>query len=73
MKKKPALKQKVAKSPTKVLTFMDRLPKDQGERLELMIRMTAKHANPSSKDDFMGRQQVRFEAELAKWRADNEK
>lgn len=72
MKKKTVKKQKKAVKPTrKKLTLLDRLPKDDGERLELMIRMTEKHIDPRGVDKTMENQAARLRAELAEWRKAN--
>lgn len=62
--KKAVKKTKVAKATPKVLTMLDRLPKNDIERLELMIRMTEKHIVPGRADDTMANQAVRLRAQL---------
>lgn len=62
---KKGLKQKsVAKPVAKVATIWDTMPKNEVERLELMIRMTEKHVVPGRKDDMMAAQAVRLRAQL---------
>lgn len=55
---------KAAKKEPKKLTLLDRLPKNEIERMELMIRMTEKHINPNSANCTMAAQAVRLKAEL---------
>lgn len=66
--KKKATPKKRVKAEPKKLTMLDRLPKNQGERLELMIRMTEKH---DSKD--MIAQAARLRLELEEWKKANSK
>jgi hypothetical protein len=54
---------KVDKTPKKP-TMLDRLPKNEIERLELMIRMTEKHINPNGSDKTMANQAERLRAQL---------
>lgn len=65
---------KKAKKPVKKFkgpTMLDKLPKNEGERLELMIRMTEKHTNDSTSHQFMRDQAARLRAELAAWKKAN--
>lgn len=55
----------------KKTTLLDKLPKNRGERLELMIRMTEKHVIPNSWDKTMANQAKRLREELAKWKKAN--
>lgn len=59
------------KSIPKKQTILDRLPKDQGEFLELILRMTEKHINPKETDQFMAKQADRIRTELEVWRKFN--
>lgn len=77
-KKSVKSKAKSAKSKTKAkkaglvkreLTMLDKLPKDRGEWLELVIKLTERTINPHSKDCAMKAQKERLEAELAAFRA----
>lgn len=67
MKKKT---QKPAKKKYSGPTLLDRLPKNQGEWLELVIANTKRHtANPPlESQNFLRDQLVRLEKELAEWR-----
>lgn len=64
MKKVIRKKKSTNKTEPKKPTLWDRLPKNEVERLELMIRMTEKHINPNSKNCTMANQAVRLRAEL---------
>lgn len=67
--KKTVRKKKVAKkAEPKKPTLMDRLPKNDGERLELMIRMTERHT-----DKGMVEQAARLRAQLEEWKKQNSK
>lgn len=65
-KSKKKSKQSGLKKP---LTLFDRLPKDRGEWLEIVISLTDAAIRPYSKDCVMKAQKERLEAELAAWRA----
>ena len=69
MKKKKTVK----KAKVKTSTLMDRLPKNQGERLELMIKFTERAINPAHPDKGMVAQKERLQAELKAWKASNSK
>lgn len=72
--KKPVRKKKVSsKRQPKKETLMDRLPKNHGEWLELVIRLTKRAIKPNYPDQVMVDQKVRLEAELAAWKAANPK
>ncbi len=73
MKKKNSTKARKSKAPKapKVLTLWDRLPKNEGERLELLISMTEKNIRPGSKDTTMADQAVRLRAKLEEWKKNN--
>lgn len=62
-----------SKKTPKKLTMLDLLPKNDGERLELMIRMTEKRIVPGAKDTTMADQAVRLKAQLALWKSQNSK
>lgn len=64
MKKKAKSKPKEASKPT----LLDRLPKNQGERLELMIRLTKRAITNPEYDKAMVAQAKRLEEELAQWK-----
>lgn len=66
-------KKAVSKKVPKKTTMLDRLPKNHGERLELMINMTEKRIVLGSQDTTMANQAVRLRAELAAWKASNSK
>jgi len=53
------------------LTFMDRLPKNQGEWLEKVIELTERSINPNNPNCFMKAQKERLLKQLADWRAAN--
>lgn len=55
---------KKAKVEPKKTTMIDRLPKNEIERLELMIRMTEKHINQNGSDKTMANQSDRLRAQL---------
>lgn len=62
---KKGLKQKfTAKTATKRGTLWDSLPKNNIERLELMIQITEKYIVPGQKDDSMAAQAIRLKARL---------
>lgn len=65
--KKTVRKKKAIQKP-KVLTLMDRIPKNEGERLELMIHMTEKRINPEYPDKTMVNQAERLRAKLEEWK-----
>lgn len=62
-KSKKTVKKDAAPVPKK-LTLMDRLPKNEIERMELMIRMTEKHINPHSVNCAMKAQAERLKLQL---------
>lgn len=64
MKKTVRRKKKVKKAAPKGPTLMDRLPKNEIERLELMIRMTEKHIDPRGVDTTMANQADRLRKQL---------
>lgn len=64
-KKKPVVKK--FKGPT----LLDRLPKNQGERLELMIAITVKHTSVRESDQFLRDQADRLRQELSEWKKAN--
>lgn len=66
MKKKAVRKKRASKY--KGPTMLDKLPKNKGEHLELMIRMTERVA---TNDKGMQAQAERLKAELAEWRKAN--
>lgn len=66
--KKPVKKKVAKRNEPKKLTMLDRLPKDQGERLELMIRMTERHTDKGMVD-----QAIRLRAQLEEWKKENNK
>lgn len=68
MKKKA---KKVVKKKFNGQTMLDKLPKNEGERLELMIRMTEKHTTDSPSHQFLRDQATRLRAELAAWKKAN--
>lgn len=62
---KKGLKKKLVDKPAaKVPTIWDTMPKNEVERLELMIRMTEKYVVPGRKDDTMTNQAIRLRAQL---------
>ncbi|NJO48218.1 MAG: hypothetical protein HC840_00720 [Leptolyngbyaceae cyanobacterium RM2_2_4] len=67
-RKSKAVPKKRVKSEPKKTTLMDRLPKNDGERLELMIRMTERHA-----DQTMVAQAARLRLQLEEWKKANSK
>ena len=73
MKKAAGKKKQVAKKQPKKLTLMDRIPKDDGERLELILKMTEKRIDLDSFDMTMENQANRIRKELAEWRKNNPK
>ncbi len=63
----------ITKKRKKIKTLIDKLPKDQGEWLELAIFFTERAIrNPTGSDAFLVDQSVRLRHELARWRAENE-
>jgi hypothetical protein len=65
--KKAVRKKKTTRKPKfKGLTMLDKLPKNRGEWLELVIRMTERVITPS--DRSMQGQADRLKAELAEWK-----
>lgn len=59
------------KSIPKKLTLFDRLPKNHGERLELIIKYTERAiTNPEYQSDLIN-QVIRLKAELEEWRKSN--
>ena len=64
MKKSARKKKSTPKGAPKKATLMDRLPKNEIERLELMIRMTEKHISPNSADTTMANQAKRLRVQL---------
>lgn len=71
MKKALKKKKSSTKSAPKKSTFLDRLPKNKIERLELMIRMTEKHIDPRGFDTTMSNQAARLRAELEDLKKEN--
>jgi hypothetical protein len=68
-------KAKTAKTKTKKVapkapTIMDRLPKNRGEWLELVIKMTEKHII-DGRPDYLVSQAERLKAELKVWKEEN--
>lgn len=62
---------KVAKNKKlvkKEATMLDNLPKNHGEYLELLIKMTEKRLENNNYDNTMKNQAVRLKSELAKWK-----
>ncbi len=59
---------KKVKAAPKKLTMLDRLPKNDGERLELMIKMTEKHTSQLMID-----QAARLRLQLKEWKKANKK
>ena len=57
------------KSKPKAKSLMDRLPKNRGEYLELLIKMTEKAISPT--DKAMQPQADRLKIELAQWKKSN--
>lgn len=73
MKKKAVKKKLAPKKGPKIPTLMDKLPKNEGEHLELMIRLTERAINPSHPDKGMVDQAERLKAKLAAWKSENTK
>lgn len=72
--KKTARKKKVAKKvEPKKPSILDRLPKNEGEHIELLIQMTEKRIKNPVADKFLADQAVRLKAKLAEWRKANSK
>ena len=72
MKKKTVKRKKVARKSAepKKPTLMDKLPKNHGEWLELVIRLTER-AIKDGRPDYMVAQKERLMAELEAWKAQN--
>lgn len=64
MKKKAKSKPREASKPT----LLDRLPKNQGERLELMIRLTERAITNPEYEKGLVEQAKRLKEELAQWK-----
>lgn len=64
MLKKPVKKRKIAPKP-KITTLMDRLPKNHGEWLSVVIQLTRRAGKG------MEGQLARLEKELEEWKAAN--
>lgn len=75
--KKPVSKKKsakTAKAAPKKLTLMDRLPKNHGEWLELVIKITDRAiGDPAHPDKGMVAQKARLVEELNAWKSANSK
>lgn len=59
-------KAKKAPKVSKTLTLIDKLPKNRGEWLQFVIKMTEKHDTED-----MRAQAIRLKKELAAWKKDN--
>jgi len=72
MNKKTVKRKKVTKKVVqpKKPTLMDRLPKNHGEWLELVIRLTER-AIKDGRPDYMVAQKQRLMAELEAWKSQN--
>lgn len=72
MKKKTAKRKKVTKKAAeqKKPTLTDKLPKDRGEWLELVIRLTER-AIKDGRPDYLIVQKERLMAELEVWKSQN--
>lgn len=73
MKKVVRKKKSAAKKVKKQPTVMDTLPRNHGEYLELLIKMTERVIRPGISDMTMTNQAIRLKAELAKWKSENSK
>lgn len=64
---------KAAKAEPKALTMIDRLPKNRGELLEIMIRLTDRAITNPSYQAYLVDQSNRLKAELEAWKLANTK
>lgn len=71
MKKAVRKKKPVPKKKFKGPTMLDKLPKNRGEWLELVIKFTERAINPGHPDQGMVAQAERLKAELVEWRKAN--
>lgn len=62
--KKGFKKRTLTKTAPKMLTMIDKLPKNEIERLELIIRMTENCIVPGRKNETMTDQAIRLRAKL---------
>ena len=60
---------KIGKNKPKVLTMLDKLPKNHGEWLELVIKFTKRaiHDPVRKEEDYLRRQLSVLESELNQW------
>lgn len=73
MKKSRTRKTGITKKRKEIKTLIDKLPKNQGEWLELAIFFTERAIKrPDHSDAFLVAQAVRLRSDLAKWREENE-
>lgn len=71
MKKRSKSKKPIkSKAKSQKSTFADRLPKNHGEWLELVIKLTDR-VIVDGRPDYMVAQKNRLEAELKKWKSEN--
>lgn len=71
MKRTARKKKPVKKTKFKGLTMLDKLPKNKGEHLELMIKFTERVINPDHPDKGMVAQAERLRSQLAEWKKNN--
>jgi len=62
---------KKSKEQPKKPGLMSTLPKNEGERLEIMINLTMRAANRNGNDQTMLNQATRLRAQLESWKQSN--